>query len=77
MDKCCTACEHFVVYAGEPDYSEYTPGSPFNFYCRKNHWEFDSYNTNNISLHNLLQTAKKCEDYNLSKEIENYADNKN
>ncbi len=77
MDKCCTSCEHFVVYSGEPDYSEYTPGSPLRFYCQNNHWKFDSYNIDNFSLHKLLKTAKNCEDYKLSKELESYyANNK-
>lgn len=35
--RICLECEHCYVDAGHHGYSEYTPSSPFNFYCTKNH----------------------------------------
>jgi hypothetical protein len=36
--KDCTDCEHFALSEHEPDWSEYTPGTPASIGCMKGHW---------------------------------------
>jgi hypothetical protein len=40
-ERICINCAHFRVDSAEPHYSELTPGSNWDMYCKRNHWTFD------------------------------------
>ena len=61
--KLCWLCKHFDYAQAFGGYSEYTPGSEFDISCSKNHWQFDSYKTDQKEFGKILSTAEHCGDF--------------
>lgn len=58
--KLCWDCKHIDFIAGDPGYSEYTPGNDFHLECSKNMWEFDNYGDQLSDFRQKLEVANVC-----------------
>lgn len=63
MSRTCFECQNCVWTTAEHDYSELTPGSPFDLSCAKRHWEFDPYNTTRAEFAESVKEAETCPDF--------------
>lgn len=74
MSRACYSCKHFDFTAGEPGYSEMTPGSDCSFDCGKSHWDYrigDGFyllgprgkRLDPISIREMFEMAETCRDY--------------
>lgn len=59
--RTCLECKHFRVWAADPGYSEYTPGSDFSMVCEKDKWNFDAYEAYLEDFRKMLRTAETCD----------------
>ncbi len=67
MDRLCLFCTHFFLDAGEPGYSEYTPGSNFTCGCYMRHWDIEEYDgTGTYNFFNFMRSAINCKDYEIN-----------
>jgi hypothetical protein len=62
-ERICINCAHFRVDSAEPHYSELTPGSNWDMYCKRNHWTFDVYEDDTSDYRRKLLTAQSCLDF--------------
>ena len=62
-DEICLSCVEFVVITAEKDYSDDTPGSNVEIYCRKKHWRIDQFNDTEDDYEQKMSSAKDCKDY--------------
>lgn len=60
--KTCFDCAYFDLDMGEPDYSEYTPGSPATIECRKGKFSFNYYTTRK-EARKLILSAETCDKF--------------
>ena len=63
VPKTCILCQHMWFYGGEPDYSEYTPGSYWQAECRKKHWEMHGCSVDQDKFCENLMMAEGCKDF--------------
>lgn len=66
-EQLCLFCKRFTMVAEEPDWSDVTPGSNFEMYCSKNHWDFDTRKASEDDFRKTLLTAEDCKDYTFFK----------
>lgn len=61
----CITCQHIAIRNEQPDWSDVTPGSPFEFYCNNSHWELDTHHDSLATLREYMDKANDCVDYEL------------
>lgn len=62
--KLCALCTHFRFEAGDPGYSEMTPGWDAVLMCRKGRWHVEMYETTEAELRDILANrARTCPDF--------------
>lgn len=60
--RTCWNCSQIYFSTGEPGYSEYTPGSDMELFCRRDYWEVSDIDSMGSSREKFA-TAEKCGDY--------------
>ncbi len=62
-DRLCFTCKHMSIDPGSPHYSEYTPGSPMEAGCNKNHYDLDGFGNDEQAWNEKIRRAATCADY--------------
>ncbi len=67
--RLCLHCKHCYLEMETPGYSEYTPGDPGSWECRKQHWAEGKYDQLPFDAKTVLAAitmAPDCPDFELS-----------
>ena len=67
--KLCYYCKHFEFHNGHENWSDVTPGEQLELWCDLSKWQFDSCSTSQQKFAEILETAEKCENFELNKSI--------
>jgi hypothetical protein len=62
-ERNCVNCVHWYWDAGDPGWSELTPGTGWESYCRKNKWEMNGADVTEEQFRKNMNTANSCEFY--------------
>ena len=66
IGRVCLECVHCHVDPGSEGYSEYTPGSPFEFHCGKGKvFQFGVYHGSKATLLADIRQAETCDEFKL------------
>jgi hypothetical protein len=60
--RLCLFCKQLHFYAGEPGYSEMTPGSDMELFCEKKHWDAHDFFYED-SYRKAMLMARECKDW--------------
>ena len=63
MKQVCINCEHWYFDAGEPDFSDVTPGTDWYMSCNKGHYWLDGHRVTKEQFRATLQLADTCADF--------------
>ena len=72
MTRTCILCRYWEFNAGEPDWSDVTPGDSWSSGCSKDHWYLEGHRVTTEQYRHALKSAGSCPDFTRQLEAEDY-----
>jgi hypothetical protein len=69
IKRICLFCKYFGWDRAVSDWSEVTPGSDLELYCKRYYWQVDPYKDTREMYRKKILTAENCVDYEFDPEL--------